>query len=117
MIALPDARGGDQVFITTTSTFEPIYNQVRTLTDPRGNDLETIWEKEWANHILEAAMGRLREKVQPKHFQIYDCYVLKQWSAREVAGRLGTSIAQVHLVKHRLGKLLREEIHQLESQG
>jgi RHS repeat-associated protein len=35
----PDAaRGGDQTMLVTTSTYEPIYNQVRTVTDPRGND-------------------------------------------------------------------------------
>jgi RHS repeat-associated protein len=35
----PDAaRGGDQSSITTTYTYEPIYNQVRTVTEPRGND-------------------------------------------------------------------------------
>jgi RHS repeat-associated protein len=31
-------RGGDQVQLTTTWTYEPIFNQVRTATDPRGND-------------------------------------------------------------------------------
>ena len=35
----PDAdRGGDQSAITTTYTYEPIYNQIHTITDPRGND-------------------------------------------------------------------------------
>src|SRR5262249_32253648 len=35
---IPDAaRGGDQASITTTYTYEPIYNQVHTMTEPRGN--------------------------------------------------------------------------------
>jgi RHS repeat-associated protein len=35
----PDAaRGGDQSAITTTYTYEPIYNQIHTVTEPRGND-------------------------------------------------------------------------------
>lgn len=35
----PDARrGGDQAFLKSSRTFEPIYNQVRTATDPRGHD-------------------------------------------------------------------------------
>lgn len=33
-----DARGGDQDTIVSTNTFEPIYNQIRTSTDARGND-------------------------------------------------------------------------------
>jgi RHS repeat-associated protein len=31
-------RGGDQTSILTTYTYEPVYNQLRTVTDPRGND-------------------------------------------------------------------------------
>jgi RHS repeat-associated protein len=35
----PDStRGGDQSAITTTYTYEPIYNQLHTMTEPRGND-------------------------------------------------------------------------------
>jgi RHS repeat-associated protein len=35
----PDAgHSGDQAAITTTYTYEPIYNQVHTMTEPRGND-------------------------------------------------------------------------------
>lgn len=36
---LPDAgRGGDQSSVTTTYTYEPIYNHVHSVTEPRGND-------------------------------------------------------------------------------
>jgi RHS repeat-associated protein len=35
----PDAtRGGDQSFITTTYTYEPNFNHMATMTEPRGND-------------------------------------------------------------------------------
>ncbi|HKQ04702.1 MAG TPA: RHS repeat-associated core domain-containing protein [Blastocatellia bacterium] len=35
----PDSkRGGDQAFIQTTRTYEPVYNRLRTETEPRGND-------------------------------------------------------------------------------
>ncbi len=36
---LPDvARGGDQTNIVKSFTYEPLFNQVRTITHPRGND-------------------------------------------------------------------------------
>jgi len=36
---LPDGdRGGDQSLIQTNYTYEPIYNQIRSITEPRGND-------------------------------------------------------------------------------
>ena len=35
----PDAvRGGDQTQLQTTYTYEPLFNHVRSVTDPRGND-------------------------------------------------------------------------------
>lgn len=86
------------------------------MADPRGFDLESVWEAEWAKHILENALARVRAQVQPKHFQVYDCHVIKGWPAREVASRLRTNIAQVHLIKHRIGRLIRQEIRTLESE-
>ena len=39
IVQTPDAgRGGDQETITTTFTYEPVYNQVHTLIEERGND-------------------------------------------------------------------------------
>lgn len=35
---IPDARGGDQTALITTFTYEPRFNQLKTITDPRGND-------------------------------------------------------------------------------
>ncbi|MBI4436635.1 MAG: hypothetical protein HY590_04405 [Candidatus Omnitrophica bacterium] len=35
---LPGLRGGDQTFWETTYTYEPIFNQLRTVTTARGND-------------------------------------------------------------------------------
>ena len=38
-IRIPDAaRGGDQQKIVITSSYEPLYNEMRTMTEPRGND-------------------------------------------------------------------------------
>ena len=38
MRRLPGPRGGDQTQLLSTYSYEPLFNQVRTLTDPRGND-------------------------------------------------------------------------------
>ena len=35
---VPDERGGDQTSIKTRSTYEPIYNKIRSATEARGND-------------------------------------------------------------------------------
>ena len=49
-------------------------------------------------------------QVDQKQYQIFDCYVFKQWPAQKVATELRVSIAQVYLAKHRLGALLKKEL-------
>ncbi|HXF05615.1 MAG TPA: DUF6531 domain-containing protein, partial [Blastocatellia bacterium] len=46
----PDSkRGGDQEFIARAMTYEPIYNQVRTVTEARGNDPTYVPQNGGAN--------------------------------------------------------------------
>ena len=58
----------------------------------------------------------MKGKVSPKQFQIFDCYVVQDWSADKVRKELGVSIAQVYLAKHRVGSILKKEIQKLEKQ-
>jgi len=83
--------------------------------DPAGFDLETVWDVEWRENLLASAVARVKRKVEARQYQIFDCYVMKEWPARKVAQTLGTSIAQVYLAKHRISALLKKEIKNLES--
>ncbi len=76
---------------------------------------ETVWEEEWQRHVLDAALARLKRKVDAKHFQIFDCAVSKGWSASKTSKTLGVNIAQVYLVKHRLKGMLKKELEGLEE--
>jgi DNA-directed RNA polymerase specialized sigma subunit len=78
--------------------------------------VEQVWEEEWQTSVMEAAIARLRRQVKPKHFQIFELYNLRQWSAPQVARELGVTRIQVYLVHHRLTKLLKEEAARLEAQ-
>lgn len=83
---------------------------------PDGFDIAQTWEAEWQRHIFDAAMERLKRKVDAKHYQIFDCLAVKQWPAAKVASNLGVGIAQVYLVKHRLAAQLKKEVAALEKQ-
>jgi RNA polymerase sigma-70 factor (ECF subfamily) len=83
---------------------------------PDQADIDSTWETEWQRHILQAALERLKRKVDAKHYQIFDCLVVKHWAAAKVASNLGVGIAQVYLVKHRLSALLKREVAALEKQ-
>ena len=95
-------------------------NEARTATieriaDPAALDLDAVWDDEWRKNVLSAAVARLKRKVDPRQYQIFDCYVFKQWPAQKVAAELRVSVAQVYLIKHRFAALLKKEIAAAED--
>jgi RNA polymerase sigma factor (sigma-70 family) len=84
------------------------------LPDPAGFNLEAVWESEWRENLLSAALDRVRSEAPPRQFQIFDCYVTRGWTAMRVARELGVNLAQVYLAKHRVGALLKKAVADLE---
>lgn len=105
-----------------TAMFKPEYDtdDRRTATldryeDVKGNQLEKVWDLEWKKSLTDRALAAVKLKVSPKQFQIFDCYVVKDWSVLQVSRELGVSMAQVYLAKHRVGALMKKEILALEK--
>jgi RNA polymerase sigma factor (sigma-70 family) len=90
---------------------------IERVPDSQVVDLDALWETEWKENLFEAAIARVKRKIEPKQFQIFDCYVRKEWPAQKVAERLGVNIGQVYLARHRVGALLKKEIKALEKSG
>ena len=88
---------------------------IERVSDSRIVDLDSVWEAEWKDNLLEAAIARVKKKIDPKQFQIFDCYVRKEWPAQKVAARLAVNVGQVYLARHRVSALLKKEIKTLEK--
>ncbi|MEN9974005.1 MAG: hypothetical protein RLZZ282_11 [Verrucomicrobiota bacterium] len=84
--------------------------------DPAGDVLSRLWNTEWKKNVADAALARVKAQVSPKQYQIFDCYVIKQWDAAKVQQQLNVSMAQVYLAKHRVGVVLKRELAKLEDQ-
>ena len=93
----------------------PSASELERIPDPAGVDIEAIWNEEWETSIADAALARVKEQVNPKQFQIFNFYVLKQWPVAEVAKTLGVSVAQVYLAKHRIASLVQKEVKRLQN--
>ena len=96
----------------TKSTREPVEN----VPDTSDNNFTEIWEREWQQNIMKAALERVKVRVSPRQFQIFDYNVLQGLSATEVRKRLGVSMAQVYLAKHRVGTILKNKIAYIREQ-
>jgi len=77
---------------------------------------DEAWDAEWAKNLMEAAIQRVKRRVSIEQFQMFDLFVLKDWSAREVAKTLAVTIAHVYVAKHRIAKLIRKEVAAIEAQ-
>ncbi len=87
---------------------------INRIVDPAGIELEALWDKEWKEALMEAALARVKARVDLKQWQIFDLYVLKEWSVKEVARALGVSAGRVYLAKHRVSALVKKELKKLE---
>jgi RNA polymerase sigma factor (sigma-70 family) len=92
-----------------------LFNELEQLPDPVASDFETIWNEEWERNLADAALARVKQQVNPKQFQIFNFYVLKQWSVQEVAKTLGVTVAQIYLAKHRISALVKKEVNRLQN--
>lgn len=85
------------------------------LEDPNSGTLERLWDVEWKKNLADAALAKVKAQVSPKQYQIFDCYVIREWDAGRVQSQLGVSMSQVYLAKHRVGKILKKELAKLNE--
>ena len=105
----------------TASPMAPMDDERRTavldrVPDPDPSPLDNMWNEEWQRNLAETAMTKVKSRVSPKQFQIFDCYVIKGWTVKRVMTDLGVSMAQVYLAKHRVGNLIKNEVEGLQKQ-
>jgi RNA polymerase sigma-70 factor (ECF subfamily) len=80
------------------------------------SDLDKLWDAEWEQNLYDAAVTRVKRRLDPQKYQIFDFYVNKQWTPGKVAKTFGISINQVYLAKHRVVELIKEEVKRLEAE-
>jgi len=94
---------------TGTTTIEQV-------PDPVGLQLEATWDEEWEKNLLDAAVERVKKKVDPGHYQVFDLYAIKQWPVAKVAKTMKVNSGKVYLIKHRVGRLIKREIMHLRKE-
>jgi RNA polymerase sigma-70 factor (ECF subfamily) len=81
------------------------------LPDPASIEkLETSWDDEWERNLVALALEKIRQRVNPTHYQMFDLYVFKEWPVAEISRKFHVSVAQVYLARHRVGRLIKQEV-------
>jgi RNA polymerase sigma factor (sigma-70 family) len=93
---------------------DPRTRTVERVADRTG-PLEADDEKEWQQHVLDAALARLARRVPAKHLQVFDLYARQNWSVLRIARELSLNPASVYVISHRLTKQLKAEVGSLQE--
>ena len=88
-------------------------NVIERFPDLTSKTIEEIWNEEWENNLIEAAVKRVKLQVDAKQYQIFDLYTQKGWSVRKISQTMQVSAGQVYLAKHRISSLIKKEIREL----
>lgn len=79
-----------------------------TVLDEGFDGILTAWDQEWEQAVFDAAVAQVRERTNPRHFQVFDCCVRLGWPAAKVATTLGMNTAQVYLARHRVSQAVKQ---------
>ena len=109
-------KRGPQIQHRTDSTDNTRTPTVERVPDANSLDLNAIWEADWENTLLAAAMKNVRPKLDPQKYQLFDFYVNKDWAPEKVAQTFKVTVNQVYLAKSRITEMLKEEVSRLENE-
>jgi RNA polymerase sigma-70 factor (ECF subfamily) len=80
------------------------------------DDLEQQMEQAFERELLELAMRRVKPRVKPNTWEAFRLTSIENLSGNHAARRLGAPIANVFVAKHRVMKLLEEEVRVLRGE-
>jgi RNA polymerase sigma-70 factor (ECF subfamily) len=78
-------------------------------------DFAEQWEEDWRLSLLDMAIDRVRRRIKPKQFQMFDLYVKQQRPMADVTRILNVNAAQVYMAKLRVSGAIRSEMAQLQQ--
>jgi RNA polymerase sigma-70 factor (ECF subfamily) len=87
------------------------------LPDPAADALDEVWQREWEENLLNVAFQRVRTRVSSQQLLIFRLATLGELSLTQVARKLGVSLPQVYLARHRVGKLFKAEVLRLRREA
>jgi RNA polymerase sigma-70 factor (ECF subfamily) len=73
------------------------------------------WDELWKENLLDAAIDRVKERADPKEFQMFDLVVRREWPPLKVAQKLDVTRAHVYYARYKIARMIRQEMEKLEK--
>ena len=109
-------KGAESLDTTPNNTADTDFiTYAQRVQDPNGETPDALWEQEWKQSLMEAAIENVKRQVSPKQFRLFYRCTVENQPAAEVAKTFEVNIAQVYLAKHRVAALVKKEVRNLEA--
>jgi RNA polymerase sigma-70 factor (ECF subfamily) len=84
--------------------------------DQIAEGLDEVWQREWEQNLVNTAFRRLRAKVSSQQLLIFRLTTVGELPLPQVAKKLGVSLPQVYVARHRVGKVFKSEVERLRRE-
>jgi len=91
----------------------PASVDIAEVMDPAEDPLSRAWDEEWRRNQIQRAVERVKQKVSPGQWQMFDLATLQEWPADRICALLGINRAQLYMAKMRVGRMLRAELRRV----
>lgn len=96
--------------------FEGYRDHAKILHEERQAADDDVWRVEWEKAILETALQRVYGRINENSRQAFHLFAVENLPADEVAEKIGMEANAVYACKHRVLKLVREEVELLRDE-
>jgi RNA polymerase sigma factor (sigma-70 family) len=80
------------------------------------SDLERQLEDAFDRELLEVAMHRVKGRTKPAQWEAFHLTAIEGLSGADAAHKLGIAVGHVFVAKHRVQKMLQEEVRVLKNE-
>lgn len=80
-------------------------------------EFEAIWQSEWEQNLIGAALRRVQAKVSPRQYLLFSLATLKEVPTNVIKERYEASRTQIYLAKLRVGRLFKGELERLRKEA
>ena len=108
-------RGTARACVPSDENEERLTSTVDGIPDPAGLVLEAVWDAEWEANLRTAALARVRARVDPLDYQIFDLCVLRGAVPRTVAAKLGVKPWKVYFARKSIARFMERELRALRD--
>jgi RNA polymerase sigma factor (sigma-70 family) len=105
-------------FVTSCHASDQYPGSIDSITDSNDAlaDLENQMQRAFERELLELAMRRVEARVKPSTWEAFRLTAIENLQGAEAAGRLNMDVSHVFVHKHRVLKLLEEEVRILKTE-